>query len=167
MPPRKKLPQLSADSRGHFGCGLNWHARVGKFRSVHVPSCQHLIEAVRIKADHHFFADDNRRGRAALVFADELANRSLIAGDVFYFELNPSLREVGFRSRARRSSRLAEHNDFLLTHTFNSSHQRLKSSSSDYQKRKMDAQSSAKLNHAPSYRRLSVCGSVWISTLKS
>jgi hypothetical protein len=84
-----------------MGCGLESEWKIFLL-------CDQFLQALRIKADHHFFAHNYRRRRAAFISAHHLADSTHVAAHIAQLERYASLREVGFRPIARRSTRLAE-----------------------------------------------------------
>jgi hypothetical protein len=92
-----------------MGCGLESEWKIFLL-------CDQFLQALRIKADHHFFAHDYRRRRAAFISAYHLADSSHVAAHIAQLERYASLREVGFRPIARRSTRLTEQQDAFRAH---------------------------------------------------
>ena len=77
---------------------------------------EEFVKSLGIEADHHLIAHHQGGGGAALVFVHQLVDRRGVAGDVALLELDPSLREVGFRRAAGRSAGLGEDLDLLDCH---------------------------------------------------
>ena len=77
---------------------------------------KYLFEPSWVESDHHLVANDNGRGRAALVFSYQLAHGTLVSAYVANFKIDSSRREEGRGSLARRSSRLRENNNALGGH---------------------------------------------------
>ena len=95
------------------GCAAKPKSR--GFNSLSTASaCKHLVQFGGIKTDHDLIADDNGGGGTAVIGPDQFEYRLLVGTDVFHFELDPSLREVGLGRMAGRSARLAVDHNFLL-----------------------------------------------------
>ena len=77
---------------------------------------EEFVKSLGIEADHHLVAHHQGRGGAAVIVVHQLVHRLRVAGDVALLELDPSLREVGFRRPARRSPGLGEDLDPLGRH---------------------------------------------------
>ena len=77
-------------------------------------ACEHLLQSFRIEADHDFVTHNDSRRGAALILPYQFAHERAVHSDVFYFKLDPSLREVGLCPIARRSTRLTEYDHFLV-----------------------------------------------------
>ena len=79
--------------------------------------CNQLLQLLWVKADHHLVAHNNGRRRAAFVGPYHFADSARVAAHISQLERYASLREVGFRPIARRSTRLAEQQNALRGHT--------------------------------------------------
>jgi len=77
---------------------------------------KYLFEPSWVEPDHHLVANDDGRGRAALVFSYQVAHRTLVSAYVANFKIDSSRREEGRGSLARRSSRLRENKNALDGH---------------------------------------------------
>ena len=78
---------------------------------------EEFVKSLGIEADHHLIVHHQRRGSAAVIFVHQFVDRLRVAGDVALLELDPSLREVGFRRTAGRSAGLSEDLDSLRCHS--------------------------------------------------
>jgi hypothetical protein len=77
---------------------------------------EEFVKSLGIEADHHLIAHHQGGCSAAAILVHQFLHRLRVAGDVALFELDPSLREVGFRRPARRSAGLGEDLDPLGCH---------------------------------------------------
>ena len=77
---------------------------------------EEFVKSLGIEADHHLIAHHQGGGGAALVLVHKFVDRPRVAADVALLELDPSLREVGFRRIARRSAGLGEDQDAFGCH---------------------------------------------------
>ena len=76
-----------------------------------------LVEALWIEANDHIVSNYDRGSRTAVILLNEFTDSAEIVAHILVFELDPSLREVGFCRIARRSSRLAEEDHAFAVHT--------------------------------------------------
>jgi hypothetical protein len=79
---------------------------------------KHLLESLRIEANHHLFANDDCRSGTALVLLYQFPHGGKITGYVSHLKLNSSLREEGLSNLARRSAWLAEYHHNVLLHAY-------------------------------------------------
>jgi hypothetical protein len=56
---------------------------------------KHLVQFLWVKADHHFFANDNGGSGTAVIGADQFENSPLVRTYILEFEWDPFLRKVG------------------------------------------------------------------------
>ena len=126
--------------------------------SLRASRLKYLLESLRIEANHHLVANNDCRSGTALIFPDQISDSRVVARNVSYFKIDSSLREEGLSNTARRSTWLAEHNHLVFLHIY----WILTMLEWSLKNRKWHDRG-ADFPH----RRLSVCGSVWISTLKS
>ena len=66
---------------------------------------KHLVQLLRIKADHDFIANHNGGRGTAVIGSNQFENGLLILAHVFHFKWNTFLRKVGFGPCAGRSTR--------------------------------------------------------------
>jgi hypothetical protein len=77
---------------------------------------KHLLESLRIEANHHLVANNDGRSGTALVLGYQFPYSRKITGYVSHLKLNSSLREEGLGNMAWRSTGLAEDDDLVLLH---------------------------------------------------
>ena len=85
-----------------------------------------IVEALRVKADHHLLPDHQCWSGAALVSFNQFADGVGVAADVAFFKFDTSRREVGLHRAARRSAGLREYQDGTF-------HSRVENVFKDYQ----------------------------------
>src|SRR5512143_376510 len=111
FPLKTSLPRVAAMPQQNAAPAMARYPRSG-CRSAG----KGLVDLFRIEPDQYLVADDDGGRGAALVGLHQLTHRREVAAHVSVFELDPSLREVGFGRIARRSARLAEDDHPLVGH---------------------------------------------------
>ncbi len=67
-----------------------------------------LVQALRIKPDHHFFSNDDRGRGTTAIFINQVLDSLLVAAHIAILIRYASLREVGRSCMARWSARLSK-----------------------------------------------------------
>ena len=84
--------------RGHKEIAPPWMLRSGAGLTDFLAANslgKHCVQALRVKADHDFFSDDDGWRGTAVVGTHQLKNRLLVRTNVFHLKLNTFLRKVG------------------------------------------------------------------------
>jgi hypothetical protein len=79
---------------------------------------KHLVQLVRIEANHDFVANNNSGSGTAVICTDHLKDRLLVLADVLDFKLCTFLRKVGLGPVTRRSTGLAEDHNLFVSHCY-------------------------------------------------
>jgi hypothetical protein len=77
---------------------------IASANEIHLCLGQQFVDAAPIEADDDLVADDDRRGAAALVSANQLLQRRCVLRDVAFDEVDALLRKILFRAMARASA---------------------------------------------------------------
>ena len=80
---------------------------------------KNLFESLGIEANHHLVTNDDGGSRTALILLYQLTDGGIVAGNIAHFEVDSSPREEGLGNPARRSTWLAEDDDFVFLHCGN------------------------------------------------
>src|SRR5258708_23127075 len=124
LPLNTALPKVAEAPQQRVASAINKYPRhgcctaAGEARitaSADLPG-KHLVQLVRIEADHDLLAHDNGWRGTAVVLPNQFKDCYLVHTHILHFKINSSRREVGLGHFPARSSRLAVDPDFFLLH---------------------------------------------------